>query len=70
MSKDDQDVAKEQFWREAVARQASSGLSVRVFCQQEQLRCSESYHRADKLLSYVSGQKSQAVAKNDLEKSG
>lgn len=37
MAKHDRDVAKEQHWREVLARQASSGLNVRVFCQQEQL---------------------------------
>jgi len=43
MAKGDRDVAKEQFWREAVARQASSGLHVRAFCQQEQLTVSSFY---------------------------
>ena len=31
------DLAKERFWREVLARQASSGLSGRAFCRQEQL---------------------------------
>ena len=43
MAKGDRDVAKEQFWREAVARQASSGLHVRAFCHQEQLTESAFY---------------------------
>ena len=43
MAKGDRDVAKEQFWRETVARQASSGLKVRAFCQQEQLTESAFY---------------------------
>jgi len=43
MAKGDRDAAKEQFWREAVARQASSGLNVRAFCQQEQLTESAFY---------------------------
>ena len=37
MAKGGWDTAKEQFWRESVARQASSGLNVRAFCQQEQI---------------------------------
>lgn len=43
MAKGDRDVAKEQFWRDAVSRQASSGLHVRAFCQQEQLTESAFY---------------------------
>lgn len=43
MAKGDRDLAKEQLWREAVARQASSGLNVRSFCQQEQLTESAFY---------------------------
>ena len=31
------DVAKEQYWRELVERQAASGQSVRTFCAQEAL---------------------------------
>jgi transposase len=30
------DSAKEAYWREVLARQAASGLSVRAFCRQEQ----------------------------------
>jgi hypothetical protein len=43
MAKGDRNVAKEQFWREAVSRQASSGLHVRAFCLQEQLTESAFY---------------------------
>jgi transposase-like protein len=31
------DIAKEQYWRELVERQAASGQSVRAFCAQEAL---------------------------------
>jgi transposase len=29
--------AKEQFWRQALARQKTSGLSIRAFCEREGL---------------------------------
>lgn len=31
------DVAKEQFWRESIAKRTGSGLSIRAFCQQHDL---------------------------------
>jgi transposase len=43
MANEQRDAGKEQFWREAVARQASSGLAVRSFCRQEQLAESAFY---------------------------
>lgn len=43
MARHERDVAKEGRWRDVVARQAVSGLSVRAFCQREQLRESAFY---------------------------
>jgi transposase-like protein len=37
MAKQQRDPAKEAFWREVLKRYATSGLSVREFCQREQL---------------------------------
>lgn len=37
------DLAKEEFWRGVVTRHAASGLSVRLFCRQEQLTESAFY---------------------------
>jgi len=37
MANCERDSAKEQVWREAVQRHATSGLSVRAFCRQEGL---------------------------------
>lgn len=37
------DASKERFWRNALKRQANSGLSVRAFCQREQLTESAFY---------------------------
>jgi hypothetical protein len=37
MAERQRDLVKERFWREVLARQASSGLSGRAFCRQEQL---------------------------------
>ena len=37
MAERQRDLEKERFWREVLARQASSGLSGRAFCRQEQL---------------------------------
>jgi hypothetical protein len=34
---------KESFWREAIARQAARGLSVRAFCRQQDLHESQFY---------------------------
>lgn len=34
---------RESFWREVLARHTTSGLSIRAFCQQEQLRESAFY---------------------------
>lgn len=38
MANSHRDPSKEQFWREVLARQASSGLNVRAFCRREQLK--------------------------------
>ena len=38
MANQRQDQVKESRWREIIQRQAASGLSIRRFCQQEQLR--------------------------------
>ena len=43
MAKHERDVAKERHWRDILARQVSSGLCVRSFCQQEQLAESAFY---------------------------
>ena len=43
MAKRQRDLDKERFWREVLARQASSGLSGRAFCRQEQLAESAFY---------------------------
>jgi hypothetical protein len=43
MSKRGRDPAREAFWRDALARQAASGLSAREFCQREVLRESAFY---------------------------
>jgi transposase-like protein len=37
MANHERSSAKEQFWRAAIERQATSGLSVRAFCRQERL---------------------------------
>ena len=37
MAGSQRDPEREQFWREVVRRQASSGVSVREFCRREQL---------------------------------
>jgi transposase-like protein len=37
MANHERDAAKERFWRDVFKRQAKSGLSVRAFCQREQL---------------------------------
>lgn len=37
MANHSRDGGKEQFWRDVLGRQAASGLSVRAFCQQENL---------------------------------
>ena len=37
MATSQRDPEREQFWREVLKRQASSGLSVREFCRREQL---------------------------------
>ena len=37
MANSQRDPEREQFWREAIERQAASGLSVREFCRREQL---------------------------------
>jgi transposase-like protein len=38
MAKRRYDPQREQFWRDVLARFAASGLSIRAFCRQEQLR--------------------------------
>lgn len=43
MAANQRDGAKESFWREALGRFSSSGLSVREFCQREQLTESAFY---------------------------
>ena len=43
MAKNEQDLAKESRWRDILKRQASSGQSVRAFCQQEQVTESAFY---------------------------
>lgn len=43
MANKQRDVSKERFWRSALKRQANSGLSVRAFCQREQLTESAFY---------------------------
>jgi hypothetical protein len=43
MARHERDVAKEGLWRDVVARQTVSGLSVRAFCSREQLRESAFY---------------------------
>ena len=43
MAKSPRDPAKEVFWREALQRFAASGLSIREFCQREQLTESAFY---------------------------
>lgn len=43
MAERQRDLVKERFWREVLARQASSGLSGRAFCRQEQLAESAFY---------------------------
>ena len=43
MAKVQRDLQRERRWRELVARHASSGLSVRAFCRQEQLNESSFY---------------------------
>lgn len=43
MAKRQRDPAKEVYWREVLGRHASSGLSVREFCQREQLTESAFY---------------------------
>jgi transposase-like protein len=37
MANKQRDVEKEAYWREALQRQAASGVSVRSFCRQQQL---------------------------------
>jgi transposase-like protein len=43
MANHERDAAKERFWRDVLKRQAKSGLSVRAFCQREQLTESAFY---------------------------
>jgi len=43
MAKNQRDPAKESLWRETLNRQASSGLTVREFCEREQLTESSFY---------------------------
>lgn len=43
MAKHRQDPAKEAYWRKVLKRFAASGLSVREFCQREQLTESQFY---------------------------
>lgn len=43
MAKHQQDPAKEAYWRKVLKRFAASGLSVREFCQREQLTESQFY---------------------------
>ncbi len=43
MAKRQRDAGKQAFWSEAIRRHASSGLSVRAFCQQERLTASAFY---------------------------
>ena len=43
MASRQRDAVKNRFWREVLARQASSGLSGRAFCRQEQLAESAFY---------------------------
>jgi hypothetical protein len=43
MAERQRDLEKERCWREVLARQASSGLSGRAFCRQEQLAESAFY---------------------------
>jgi hypothetical protein len=38
MAKRERSVEKEAYWRELLARQASSGISVRAFCREQSLR--------------------------------
>jgi len=43
MSSKQRDGTKERFWRDALERQAASGLSVRLFCRRERLAESNFY---------------------------
>lgn len=43
MAKRQRDAGKRAFWSEAIRRHATSGLSVRAFCQQVQLTASAFY---------------------------
>jgi transposase-like protein len=43
MAKQLRDAAKEAYWREVLGRHASSGLSVREFCERERLTESQFY---------------------------
>lgn len=60
------DSGRETFWRDAIARQRASGLSVRAFCQQEKLTKSNFYawQRTIKERDDEAKQRSSAVKAN------
>ena len=55
------DEAKEQFWREQMAGQAGSGLSIRAYCRRHRLRESAFYFWRKELARRGAGTKPKAA---------